>query len=75
MWCWMKKDAKATPLRRVTTFQIKMRVRFHEDIQEPILAYTFKNIPGERRSPGTNTMYEKASVEHPQAGRECVVTL
>ena len=45
----------------------------HENIQEPILAYTFKNIQGTEIT-GTNTMYEKASVEHPEAGRECVVT-
>ena len=27
-----------------TTFTIKMRVAFHENIQEPIMAYTFKDI-------------------------------
>ena len=30
------------------TFQIRMRVKFHESIQEPIMAYTFKDIRGRR---------------------------
>ena len=68
-----EKGRQSNTIEKGTTFQIKMRVRFHEDIQEPILAYTFKNIQGTEIT-GTNTMYEKASVEHPQAGRECVVS-
>lgn len=54
-------------------FQIRMRVRFHESIQEPIMAYTFKNAQGTEIT-GTNTMYEKTRIPHPEAGRECVVT-
>ena len=41
-----------------TTFTIKMRVAFHENIQEPIMAYTFKDIRGTEIT-GTNTMFEK----------------
>ena len=37
------------------------------------MAYTFKNIQGTEIT-GTNTMYEKVSVEEPFAGKECVVT-
>lgn len=55
------------------SFQIKMKVHFHENIQQPIMAYTFKNIQGTEIT-GTNTMYEEVFVEHPDAGRECVVT-
>ena len=50
-----------------------MKVHFHETIQQPIMAYTFKNIQGTEIT-GTNTMYEEVFVEHPDAGRECVVT-
>lgn len=60
-------------IEKGTTFQIKMKVQFHENIQEPIMAYTFKNIQGTEIT-GTNTMYEKVSIEHPEAGRSCVVS-
>ena len=69
-------DEKGRPSNNIekgSTFSIKMKVHFHENIQEPIMAYTFKNIQGTEIT-GTNTMYEKMSVEHPDAGRECVVT-
>lgn len=39
-------------------FQIKMRVRFNEDIAEPIYAFTLKDVKGNDIT-GTNTMYEK----------------
>ncbi|MFR8354163.1 MAG: Wzt carbohydrate-binding domain-containing protein, partial [Blautia obeum] len=50
-----------------TTFTIKMRVAFHENIQEPIMAYTFKDIRGTEIT-GTNTMFEKMHIEHSEAG-------
>ena len=56
-----------------TTFTIKMRVAFHENIQEPIMAYTFKDIRGTEIT-GTNTMFEKMHVEHSDAGDVCTVT-
>ncbi len=69
-------DEQGTPTNLIdkgSRFSITMRVRFHENISEPILAYTFKNVQGTEIT-GTNTMYEKAQVRHPEAGRECVVT-
>lgn len=60
-------------IEKGSTFQIKMKVKFHETIQEPIMAYTFKNIQGTEIT-GTNTMYEKAVVENSQKGAQCVVT-
>ena len=56
-----------------TTFTIKMRVAFHENIQEPIMAYTFKDIRGTEIT-GTNTMFEKMHIEHSEAGDVCTVT-
>lgn len=54
-------------------FQIKMKVVFHESIQEPIMAYTFKDIKGTEIT-GTNTLFEKMAVEHSEAGDTCTVT-
>lgn len=67
------KGRKSNNIEKGSTFQIKMKVRFKEDIQQPIMAYTFKNIQGTEIT-GTNTMYEQVMVEHPEAGKECVVT-
>ena len=54
-------------------FKIRMKVRFNEEIQEPIMAYTFKNIQGTEIT-GTNTMYENAKIEHSGKGDICTVT-
>lgn len=40
-----------------TKFQIKIKAKFHETIQEPILAYTIKDLKGNELT-GTNTMFE-----------------
>ena len=56
-----------------SSFRIRMKVVFHQDIQEPIIAYTFKDIKGTEIT-GTNTLFEKKSVEHSQAGDSCTVT-
>ena len=53
-------------------FKIRMKVRFNEEIQEPIMAYTFKNIQGTEIT-GTNTMYENAKIEHSGKGDICTV--
>lgn len=67
------KGYQSNTIDKGSVFQIKMRVHFNQDIQEPIMAYTFKNIQGTEIT-GTNTMYEKISIEEPYAGKECVVT-
>ena len=67
------KGFQSNTIDKGSVFQIKMRVHFNQDIQEPIMAYTFKNIQGTEIT-GTNTMYEKVSIEQPFAGKECVVT-
>lgn len=64
---------QSNTIEKGSTFQIKMKVHFNEDIQEPIMAFTFKNVQGTEIT-GTNTMYEKVSVENPKAGAECIVT-
>ena len=60
-------------IEKGSTFQIIMKVRFNEQIQEPIMAYTFKNIRGTELT-GTNTLFEKAEVPEPAPGGCCTVT-
>lgn len=54
-------------------FSIKIRVRFHEKVNEPIVAFTIKDMRGTEIA-GTNTMYEKIEIPEKHAGEECIVT-
>lgn len=53
--------------------QIRMKVHFFVQVQEPIFAYTIKNLQGTEIS-GTNTMYEDVSIPPQNPGDEQVVT-
>ena len=64
---------RTNTIEKGSEFEIKMRLHFNESIQQPIAAFTIKNIQGTEIT-GTNTMYEGINIEHPDAGRECVVT-
>ena len=57
------KSLQTNTIEKGSKFQIKMRIHFHESIQQPIMAFTFKNIQGTEIT-GTNTMYEGVNVEH-----------
>lgn len=48
-------------IEKDTEFEIKMKVKFHDAVSEPIFAYTIKDIRGTDLT-GTNTMYENAPV-------------
>ena len=52
---------------------VKMKVRFHEDIAEPIFAFSFKNLLGIELC-GTNTMFEKVEVAPKKAGDTQVIS-
>lgn len=67
------KDRCTNTIEKGSSFRIRMKVVFYQDIQEPIMAYTFKDIKGTEIT-GTNTLFEKKSVEHSQAGDSCTVT-
>lgn len=67
------KDRCTNTIEKGSSFRIRMKVVFHQDIQEPIIAYTFKDIKGTEIT-GTNTLFEKKSVEHSLAGDSCTVT-
>ena len=67
------KNRCTNTIEKGSSFRIRMKVVFHQDIQEPIMAYTFKDIKGTEIT-GTNTLFEKAEVKCAEAGKECVVT-
>lgn len=48
-------------VQKKTSFKLKMKVKFNEDISEPIFAFTLKDVKGNDIT-GTNTMYEKVYV-------------
>lgn len=52
---------------------VKMKVLFHEDIAEPIFAFSFKNLLGIELC-GTNTMFEKIEITPKRAGDIQVVS-
>lgn len=68
-----EKGMCSNTIEKGTSFQIRMKVRFNEDIQEPIMAYTFKNIKGTEIT-GTNTMFEKVQAAKSGKGDICTVT-
>ena len=67
------KGAITNTIEKGSRFQIKMKLLFHEEIQDPIGAYTFKDTRGTEIT-GTNTMFEKAYIRPPKAGETCVIT-
>ena len=67
------KGRSTNTIEKGSTFQIRMKVVFHEAIQEPIMAYTFKDIKGTEIT-GTNTMFEKMHIEQSDEGDTCTVT-
>lgn len=48
-------------------FSVDMKVSFHENINEPIFAFTIKDLKGTEIT-GTNTMYENIPVKPQKAG-------
>lgn len=67
------KGAITNTIEKGSRFQIKMKILFNEEIQDPIGAYTFKDTRGTEIT-GTNTMFEKAYIRPPKAGETCVIT-
>ena len=54
-----------------TRFRLKSKVKFKQDVHDPIFTYTFKNIQGVAIT-GTNTMYEKKDVPLAKEGETYV---
>ena len=60
-------------LEKGTRFRIVMQVKFHEEVQEPICAYTVKDARGTEIT-GTNTMYEQSDIKPKKPGDVITVT-
>ena len=56
-----------------STFTVKSRVRFNEDVTNPIFTMSFKTLKGIDVT-GTNTMYEKVELPLAKAGEEYVAS-
>lgn len=56
-----KKGAVSNVIEKGDSCTIKMKVLFHEDVAEPIFAFTLKNLMGIELT-GTNTMIEKQEI-------------
>lgn len=59
-------------IEKNTEFTIRMRVKFNQDLQEPIFAFTIKDLQGTEVT-GTNTMYEDIDMGPVKAGDEKIV--
>lgn len=61
------KGRETNTIEKFTDFSIKMRVKFHQDMDDPIFAFTIKNLQGTEIT-GTNTMFEKVTVQPQKEG-------
>lgn len=59
-------------LIRGEKYEIRMRVRFHSEVKEPIYAFTVKDVRGFDIS-GTNTLYHETKTGTCEAGQEVEV--
>ncbi|MDF2881835.1 MAG: transporter related protein [Clostridiaceae bacterium] len=60
-------DNITNSIMKYSEFKVKMKVRFAEDIEEPIFAFTIKDLKGTEIT-GTNTMLEKINISVIKAG-------
>lgn len=54
-------------------FTVKMKIKANEDVEDPIVAFTIRDLRGTEIT-GTNTMYEKATIGPLRAGEERIIT-
>lgn len=54
-------------------FTVKLKIRFFESVQDPIFAVSIKNMQGTEIT-GTNTMFEKMTIETPKPGDVLIAT-
>lgn len=59
-------------IEKNTEFTVKMKVKFHQNLQEPIFAFTIKDLQGTEVT-GTNTMYEDIDVGPVKEGEVRIV--
>lgn len=54
-------------------FTIKLKIKANEDVEDPIVAFTIRDLRGTEVT-GTNTMYEKATIGPLRSGEERIIT-
>ena len=54
-------------------FQVKVKIRANKDVEEPIVAFTIRDLRGTDIT-GTNTMYEHADIGPMRTGEERIIT-
>ncbi len=60
-------------IEKGTNFEIKFKVLFHQKIEEPIFAFTIKDLQGTEVT-GTNTMYENISTGTVEEGEVRIIS-
>lgn len=60
-------------IEKGTRLTMKVRVRYNEDLEDPIFAYTIKDMRGTEIT-GTNTMFEQIAVPPKKAGETDIIT-
>lgn len=69
-------DAQGLPtttIEKGTEFTLKVRVEYHQEISDPIFAFTIKDMRGTEIT-GTNTMFERISVQDGKPGKTDIIT-
>lgn len=69
-------DAKGlatNTIEKGAEFTMKVKIRYHENIDDPIFAFTIKDMRGTEIT-GTNTMFERITVQPRRAGDTDVVS-
>ncbi len=64
---------KTTTIEKGSSFTMKVRVRYNTDLEDPIFAFTIKDMRGTEIT-GTNTMYEKITVQPRKKGQTDVIS-
>ena len=60
-------------IEKMSTFTIKYKVVFHEDVNAPIYTFTIKDLKGTEIT-GTNTMYERVTIEPKKKGDSQIIS-
>ncbi len=73
---FMLLDANGLPTNTIekgSEFTMKVKIRYNEDIDDPIFAFTIKDMRGTEIT-GTNTMFERITVEPRKKGETDIVS-
>lgn len=66
-------DVYTSTLVKGEKFKIKVKIRANQDVEDPIVAFTIRDLRGTDIT-GTNTMYEKANIGKMKKGEERIIT-